>query len=285
MIFPKWAWRKINLILFFFVGVILSATQISQAGDPIPVKTEFIGAGFGANTPVMKQLVETFLAENQGEPIQFQPGLGTSSGVKALIAGKIDFALASRALRGEELKSKLTEISYAKTSLVFVVNSSVQETNLEAKDVIEIYNGKKAKWADGSAILVLMREEGDSGAELLMAKIPELKNIFRKAWRSSSWRVEYSDRAALESVGRLSKSIVWSDYSESVVNQSQKKILTYSNFMPTEKAVSDGSYPLVRDLTLVYKDPPPARLRSFFDFIKSKKGADILRKYNAVPVQ
>lgn len=285
MSYLKPTWHNQKFFFALFVGFIVSTAQVSQAGDSGPAKVEFFGAGSGVNTPVMKLLVEAFLSENKGEPIQILPSLGTSGGIKALIAGKIDFALASRALKGDELKAQLTESLYAKSILVFAANSSVPDTNLNSKDIVEIYKGVKTKWANGSNILVLMREEGDSGAELLVTKIPELKNTFRDAWKSSVWRVEYNDSAALASVVRLKNSVVWSDYSNNTLILGQTKILSYNNTVPSEKTAIDGTYPLVRDLTIVYKDPPPARLRSFFDFIHSKKGSEILRKYNAVPIQ
>ncbi len=130
-----------------------------------------------------------------------------------------------------------------------------------------------------------MREEGDSGADFLVSQIPELKGVFANAWKASSWRVEFSDTATITSVARLKNSIAWSDYSNNIISENKTKVLSFNNVTPSEKSVKDGSYPLTRELTLVYKDPLPSRLHEFFDFIKSQKGTSLLRKYNAVPIE
>jgi phosphate transport system substrate-binding protein len=265
--------------------LVIALMLLSGINAVADTKSEYVGAGSGVNTPVMKLLAEAFSAQSKGPPIKILPSLGTPGGIKALEAGRIDFALASRALKVNELTIKSKVFPYAKSILTFTANPSVKDTNISRQDVIDIYSGVKTTWSDKSTILVIMREEGDSGADFLVSQIPELKTVFANAWKASSWRVEFSDTATITTVSRLKNSIAWSDYSNNILSENKTKVLSYNKVTPSEKSVKDGSYPLTRELTIIHKDPLPSRLQEFFNFIKSQKGTSLLRQYHAVPIE
>ena len=247
-------------------------------------KTGFILGGSGVNIPLTKLLAQAFTAKNAEIQLKVLPSIGTTGGVKAVHKGKIDLGLASRALSGTETTWGLKAVPYAKAILVFAVNPSVSEDNITNDDVLAIYDGKKNRWKNGSAIIVLMREEGDSGAELLTSKIPGIKETFQRAWHSGIWRIEYRDTDCARSIERLKNSIGWSDFGSIQIDHYNIKPLKFNGIEPNISNAVSGSYPLSRKLTFIFTEPLPEPLRKFIAFVKSPEGLEIVRKYGYVPI-
>lgn len=70
--------------------------------------------------------------------------------------------LISRPLKASELESGLKQMKYASIGIVFGVNPTVPDDNLQSKEIVDIYKGTKTTWSDGQMIIVLARETGDS---------------------------------------------------------------------------------------------------------------------------
>lgn len=266
---------------YLVAAVTLVITLQSIAAE----KTEFIIAGSGSNIPITKILVEEFLAKNPGVPIKVLPSIGSTGGIKAVHQGKIDLAIISRPLRTAEKNWNLTITPYAKSMLVFAVNSSVLEESVTPTEAIQIYDGKKTKWSNGNSIIVVIREEGDSGAELLVSLVPALKDIFVRAWQSGIWRIEYREQEATDAIERTKDTFGWTDYTLVKIAGSKVKILRYNDITPSEENVQNGKYPLIRELSFVSSDALPTRLLDFIKFAKSNEGALIMRKYGTIPTK
>lgn len=246
---------------------------------------EWVLAGSGTNTLLTEVLVKAFMEKNPGVRIKVIPSIGSTGGIKAVHVNKIAVGLASRPFRGLERTWGLKALPYARTVIAFGVNPSVLDDNLSKKDVLDIYSGKRKKWSDGGRIFVLAREEGDSSVEVLSNNISGFKAVIESAWRSGTWRVEYRDSDNNATIERIKDSVGWTDLGSIRIENRKIKPLKYNGVLPTEENQVSGKYPLYKDLFLVYREELPEPLREFVNFVKSGKGAELIRKNGYIPLQ
>lgn len=271
-----------RVLTVWMVATLAFAQSVEAAEDG---RKDFIFAGSGTNTLMTEVLVKAFVARHPDIPIKILPGIGSTGGIKAVHKGKIALGLAARPLRGIEQTWNLKVLPYARTVVVFGANPAVPDDNLSAQDVRDIYLGKRSKWSDGSTIIVLAREEGDSGADILMKAIPGFKVILENVWRSGIWRIEYRDGDCNISIAKIKNALGWTDLGSIQIGNHKIKPLKFNGISPTTENMMSGKYPLYKELSFVYQEPLPEPLRKFFAFVKSAEGAEMMRKngYVAIP--
>src|SRR5512143_4049743 len=59
-------------------------------------------SGTGGAMETMRILGEAFQRNNPGIRIEFMPGMGSSGGIKAVLAGRLEIGLSGRRLNGKE---------------------------------------------------------------------------------------------------------------------------------------------------------------------------------------
>lgn len=272
----SWGW-----VVVAGMGLLAQAVCAQQAD-----RQEWLVAGSGTNTLLTKVLVEAFTDRHPDIRIRVGSSIGSTGGIKAVHAGKIALALTSRPLRTEEQSWNLKSLSYARTAVVFGVNSSVPDGAVSTQDVLDIFAGRRDKWSNGDTIVVVMREEGDSGAELLMNAIPDIRSLFEKAWRAGTWRIEYRDAECNRTLERLKGAIGWSDLGSIRLGGHSIKPLKFDGRLPSAESVASGRYPLYKDLSFVYSEERmPASLRAFVEFVRSGEGEALIRKSGYVPLK
>ena len=64
---------------------------------------------------------------------------------------------------------------YARAPVMFAVHASVPDKDLATEDLVQIFAGERTTWSDGSKIVVLQREQGDSSHGAVAALVPALR--------------------------------------------------------------------------------------------------------------
>ena len=97
--------------------------------------------------PLVAALAKAYQERHPATVVEMGKGLGTKARLQALEEGKIDIALASHGLVGEELSRRGMAVhEIAKVAVVFGVNASVPVANLTDAQVCEIYAGRVTSW-------------------------------------------------------------------------------------------------------------------------------------------
>ncbi len=257
------------------------ARPIEAAEDE---RKELLLAGSGTNTLMTEVLVKAFVDKHPDIPLKVLPSIGSTGGIKAVHRGRIELGLTSRPFRGLERTWNLKALPYARSVVAFGANPAVPDDNLSTQDVIDIYSGKRKKWSNGGTIVVLVREEGDSGAELLMKAIAGFKEILENAWRSGIWRIEYRDVECNNFIARAKNAMGWTDIGSIQIGNHKIKPLKFNGVSPTAENLISGKYPLYKDLSFAYQEPLPEPLRKFVAFVKSTEGAELIRKNGYIPI-
>jgi phosphate transport system substrate-binding protein len=237
-----------------------------------------IFAGSGTNLPITRRLVDAFMRKHPEVKIEVPPSIGSTGGIRAAADGAITIALTSRPFRESEQGLGLVIGPYARTALVLVAHPSVPDDALSFQDLVRIYRGQKATWADGRTIVVLTRELGESSIDVLFDTVPGFKAAYLESFRDRLWTVLASDQEMNRAVVRIPGSLGLSDMGAIVSERLPVKVLKVNGIAPTTANVADGRYPLVKTLCFVYRErnlPPAAK--AFLGFVQSGEGAKVLK--------
>ena len=245
-------------------------------------KTTFTIGGSGSNLTVTRQLLSAFTLPD-GKTITVPDSLGSGGGIAGFQQGAIDLALTSRPLTPAEKQSGLQEIPYAKSGLAVAVGPNVPDKNLSFKELIQIYNGEKTTWSDGSDIIVFLMYEKDSTNEVLAAVIPGFQSILADAFRQHRWQVFYTQQAQEEALSKTSGAVGFTNLSAE--QNYPLPFLTINGVEPTVQSIKSGSYPLYKTLYYVHSGALPPLMRNFIDFTFSKRGKELIEAAGCIPLE
>ena len=208
---------------------------------------------------VIGALGEAFMNNNTYNPT------GSGSGIKAVLEGRCDIGLSSRALKDEEKAEGLVETVLAYDGIAMVVNPENPVSDLSLEQIAAIYTGEITNWKEvggNDAEIVLIGREAGSGTRDGFETITGTADVIATV-ASNPDAIGYASLAALKDT---------------------VKALSVSGVTPTEETVKDGSYIIQRPFVLVTKEGTAfsATAQKFFDFALSADAADIISAAGAV---
>ena len=226
---------------------------------------------------VIGALGEAFMNNNSGASFTYNP-TGSGSGIKAVIEGRCDIGLSSRALKDEEKAEGLVETVLAYDGIAMVVNPANPVSDLTVEQIAAISTGEITNWKEvggNDAEIVLIGREAGSGT--------------RDGFESITGTAEACKyRQELTSTGDVIATVASNPdaigYASLAALKDTVKALSVSGVTPTEETVKDGSYVIQRPFVLVTKDGTAlsATAQKFFDFALSADAADIISAAGAV---
>jgi len=233
--------------------------------------------GSGADLGTFKILGEAFSKEYPGISIKVLPSMGSSGGLKALKHHKIDLALTSRPLKEKEKTSSIIYQYYASTPMVFVVANSSQQHNISRQQVLSIFTGKQKHWPDGSVVRPILRPSTDSDTKLLVSTLIECEKCFYKTYQRRGVPIALTDQEAVQMVATVPGAVGTSTLSLILSENKPVKALTLEGVKASTESLNLQTYPMYKDLFLVYnKQQQVDAMNSFLKFISSDRAQSIL---------
>ena len=234
--------------------------------------------GTGADLGTMRVLGEAFEKANPGTTVEVLPSLGSSGGIKAILAGAIDLALTARPLKDKERAWGVKEFAYAKTAVVLATSAGNAQSNVTNDELVEIFAGTRTAWPDGTPIYLVLRRPHDSETRILKAHIPGIDAAFAKAQKRPGIPVAYTVQDAADLIQSRRGGLGTSSLSVIIAEKRPLKGLSLNGVAPTLETLADGSYPMAKTFYFVTKPEPNNLVRKFVAFVRSDEGADILRR-------
>lgn len=239
-------------------------------------------AGSGSNLPVTRALAAAYAAKGNPPPV-VHGSVGSGGGMRALQDDAIDIALVSRPLSTKERAADVVAVPYARVPVMVAVHSSVAETKIDRRWLVEIFDGRRITWDDGSPIVVLQRERGDSSHSAVYRVVPELAEVDEAAYQARRWRVIYDDVGMEDAIASTEGSIGLMG-SGSLPADRPIRALAFEDVEPTVLALTDGRYPLYKDLAFVTHGSPDERVADFLRFAFSPEGHAVIAAHGCVPI-
>lgn len=264
----------------------LSLPVQAQEQQKVQSLTTLTAAGSGVNLGITKILANAFMANYPGVEVVVPGSIGTKGAITAVKDNAITIGLISRALKESEQSPDYTVVAYARTPIVVGANSSVTDEGVSYDDLVAIYKGTKAQWADGKPIVVQTREAFDSGFMVLEKAVPGFKEACEESRKAERWATFFTDQDANQALSKTRNAIGVTDLGMIATEKLDVKVLKLNGVMPSVETLQNGQYPLDRTLYLLYREKTaPVQAKAFVDFIFSPVGVEILKANGYVPME
>lgn len=240
--------------------------------------------GSGTDLGTMKLLAETFMAVQQNIKVEILPSLGSSGGVRALLAGRLDIALTSRALKPNEAVQSIRAILYAQTALVFATAADNPTNALTARQLQKIYSGVHPYWPDRRVARPVLRPQSDSDTLLLHKKLPWLNDAMSKAYLRRGIPVAVTDQISADKIAAIPGAIGTGTLALMLAEQRPLKALSIDNMSPDIESINNGKYPLLKDLFVVIANEPSAVVQAFLQHLSSVQSQQLLKQTGHKPI-
>lgn len=284
----KWlALALVPALAFALVGC--GQNGSGEDKDPDAEAKELTGAITVQGSDTMVNLsqawAEAFQDKNSGVTISVTGG-GSGTGIASLINGTIDFANASREIKGEEAEQAKAggvepkEIEVAKDGIAVLVNPANTVGELSIDQLGKIYRGEITNWKDvGGAdkAIVLLGRDTSSGTyeffhEAVVGKDSEYAKSMKNLQSSQAIVDEVvgnPDAIGYVGIGYVSDKI---------------KVVALDGVTASVDTVLDGSYPLSRGLYMYSNGEPEGAGKAFVDWILGAEGQEIVKDQGFVPL-
>lgn len=266
------------------IKIILAALFVVTVLSP-PAGAETIRiAGSGGMILLMNDLAQAYMKKNPGETVEVdQKSLGTVGGVLAVRDGVIDIGMTAKRLSRQLKSLKLNEFEIARVPVEFGINGNVALKGLSDRQICDLYAGKIGNWrllggADAPVVL-LSRPDSDS----TYLAVAEGLSCFAAMKPNDRVRVLLKSNEMAEELARTSNAIGMVDSVTILKSGGKIRPLALNGQKATREAVAKGSWPMVKEFTLVLGKRKTPAIRRFLQFIRSPQGKAIITRNDALP--
>jgi phosphate transport system substrate-binding protein len=263
--------QKLKEILI--CGLLLLAPQV-QAED-IHV------GGTGSASPLMQKLGAAYHARYPADEVRVMlPPPSSGGGLRMLLAGKLDVALAGRKLSAEEASGIGAVFEYVRTPLL-IAGRGTRKAGFTRVDLAELYAGRLLRWDDGAAIRLIMRSPYESDTLQLRGLSPAVDVALRDALARPGMAYAENDLDAVDLLSKTPGSVGTSTLGLLKLMNSKLTIYPLDGVMPSVAALSEGRYPLSKSIFVVVgrkTQQPSAATKRFIEFLHSPEAMDVLRQ-------
>ena len=242
----------------FILFLLMTLTVSNLMGESKPL----ICLGATTIQPVIESVKARYSSENHIDILT--AGGGSDLGVKNLSEGKINLAMVIRHLTPNELNTYAhTTIGYDAVALI--VHKSNPIKALTKQQIIDIYRGKITRWnqiGGANKPIILISKQSNRGLLYLFeegtglfhpsnnANSNPAKKIASWAWDAGAnndnivWTGGLPDAISYISLGTAKAHIA---------NGMPIKILSIGGVYPSAQTITNHTYPMIGELTLVYR--------------------------------
>lgn len=239
--------------------------------------------GTGGALATMQLLGDAYNKNHPEVKITVLPSLGSSGGIKAVLAGAIQIAVSSRPIQASETGLGASAFEYARTPFVFVVSLKSKTQAITVTDLVDIYSGTRDRWPDGARIRLVLRPVGDSDSDMVKSISPEVKQATLLAEKRPGMLFAVTDQEAADNTEKIDGAFGTSTLAQIISEQRALKPLRFNSVEPSAKTVADGSYPYFKRLFIVTSPKASASVQQFAEFIRSAAGRAILARTGHAP--
>ncbi|HIH62145.1 MAG TPA: phosphate ABC transporter substrate-binding protein [Methanobacteriales archaeon] len=233
-------------------------------------------AGSTSVQPVAEKLAAEYMKKHPNVKINVQGG-GSGMGIRTVQQGVVDIGTSSKALKTEE-KDGLMEYVIGKDGIVIAVNKENPIDDLTKEQLRDIFSGKIRNWKEvggpDAEIHVIVREEGSGTRSSFQSLIMgDVKIRSDAIVQGSTESVKQAVKQDPHAIGFVSMSHMSEDV----------KALKVDGVEPSERTITDGSYPLVVPFLFLTKGEPTGVVKDFIKWVFSPEGQNIIRSEKVVP--
>jgi len=273
---------KKTILILGLVLLVFSASVL-VAGNRVTIK--------GSDTLVRlgQRWAEEYMKKNPETIIQVSGG-GSGTGIAALLNGATDICEASRDMKEKEYKLAEKKglapyrISVALDGIAVFLNESNKVKNLNFAQLKGIYTGAITNWKEvggNDSRIIIYGRENNSGTYSFFKK-----KVLNKEDYSDYTQTLPGTAAVVNAVSRDKNGIGYGGiaWAKGVKFAAVAKDENSEYVEPSTAAVSDGSYPISRDLYWFFNGKPTGELKKLVNWALSEEGQKVAENIDYVPL-
>lgn len=261
------------LLLVFLIGRYDGVWKLHRkSASPSPAQT-VVMAGSTSMEKFANMLAECYREAHPGVTVTAE-FTGSSAGVQAVLSGRADIGLSSRALTTAEEASGAAAYVIAMDGIAVITDRDNPVTALTTKQLADIYTGQIRDWQElggrKQPIVVAGREAG-SGTR---SAFEELLGIEDRCYYANELD---SEGAMLARIASTPGAVGYVSFD--VLNDTVHA-LSLDGVEATAERVKTGSYPLCRSFLLVTKgalEEQSRQVQEIFAYLQTEEGRKLMR--------
>jgi phosphate transport system substrate-binding protein len=234
--------------------------------------------GSGSALDMMKPMIAAFHKSNKDIKVVMEKPLGSSGAIKAVLAGALDLAISSKPLKPEEAAKGAEQNVYGRTPLVIITEKNVRKTDITTKELEEIYAGTRRTWPGGETIRLVVRPGEDIDTKILASLSSGMVSATKMAQTRPGMIVAVTDPEAYTTVMKTPGALGASGLTSIITEKLAANSLTLNGIAATQKTLSNGAYPLFKEISIVTTPKTTAAARKLISFMLSPQGRAIAGK-------
>lgn len=267
----------LRLRAFSLLLALLITPCLGSAEEPVSAGRLRIG-GSGGALASLQQLAQAFQKNHAAVNIVIVPSLGSSGGIKAVLAGAIDLAAIGRSLKEAERAQGAIATDYGRTPFVFATATRMNISAISLNELIGIYSGELQTWPDGRAVRLVLRPESESDTDITKSLSPAMNQAVKAALARPGMVIEPTDQASADSLESIPGAIGTITLAQIISEKRALRPLTLNGVIPSLQTLADGRYPHSKTFSLVSTSGASPLARQFINFVRSPAGQRILEK-------
>jgi len=272
--------KLLEPVLTGLVAACLGLSAVAGAASAETLRISGTGGALGG----IARVAHAFQRAHPGVRVVIPRSVGSVGGIQAAIAGKLDIGVSARPLTREERARGGQETPYARTAFVFAVNPDVDRSDITLDEAAAIYGGRLNWWGNGTPVRVVLRPAADTDSVLLRRMGRGMAAALAKAHGREGMIMALTDTDCADRIESVPGAFGTTTLALVLSEGRKIKVLSLGGVAPSNRSVTDGSYPYSKTFHLVTgARPRPAAVR-FIDFLRSPGGMSILLRAGQVPV-
>lgn len=271
--------KKLIIVMMatlFAVGVIMAGTTITIKGSDTLVR-------------LGQRWAEEYMKKNQGLVIQVSGG-GSGTGIAALLNGTTDICEASRDMKEKEYKLAEQKgispyrVSVALDGIAVFLHKKNPVAELSFAQLKGIYTGAITNWKEvggADARIILYGRENNSGTYAFFKKKVLNKEDYSEYTQTLPGTAAVVNAVSKDKNGIGYGGIAWAT---GVKYAAVRKSEDGPAVLPSTETVSNGAYPISRDLYWFFNGVPEGKLKKLVNWALSEEGQKVAADMDYVPL-
>ena len=269
---------KVNALAL--TRTIAAAIAMLCAAQPACADTVVRIGGTSIALAALREVGTSLTAAEPGIRVEVMPSMGTPGGIKALVEGAIDIAIAARPLKADERSMGINEAACMTTALVFA-SSHKPATGVTRAQLPAIYADPGPKWPDGTPLKIILRSRAGGENPYLVAAVPAMGPAFDAAYRRHGMPVGATDQENAKLATDVAGSFAVTTLLQVKAERLGLTVLALDGVPASAQTLANKTYPFPLRICLTVSNEATPPVAQFIAHLRSTAGQSLIESLGA----
>jgi len=260
----------------------VSVVNFSPSGVLAQAKP-IVAGGTGWSIGIARALAAAYMHQHPEVQITVADSVGSSGGIRALLAGEFDVGFAARPLKASEKGKGIAATVLVRTPFVIAVSNRIQgPLGLTSEAVRQVYGRQIRTWPDGTRLRLVLRTARETDNRILIEHFPGIEASLEQARTAQGAIIAYTDQEAMDLAERIPGAVVTTTLGAMLSEGRALRAIAIDGIVPSIETMTAGTYSMHITLYAVLSQASGSLSRDFLAFWSSDAGEKILRGFGCI---